>query len=435
MPASVPGPSAAEPTPPVGTSSGMLFRFCLYGFLKNQQYYEPFLILVFREKGLSFLQIGLLVGFREICLNLFEIPSGAVADLYGRRRSMMFSMTAYIVSFAVFALSDSLGLLFAAMLCFSLGSAFRTGTHKAMIFDWLRLQGRTSEKTKIYGYPRSWSKLGSALSVLIAAGLVFYSGTYTSIFWFCIIPYLLNIINFAGYPAELDGERRPIYSFRAVAVLLGQAFRESFANRSLRRLLGESMCFEGMYKAGKDYLQPIVRQTALALPFLVGIADEQKRSALLIGAVFFVLHMLSSVASRHAHRVVDWRGNEDAAARFLWWMDWLLFALLIPMLWLKWNPLVIVAFIALSVLQNFWRPLLVGRVNTHSDPAQGATILSIESQSKSAATMVLAPLLGWAIDAVGAGSFWPVGVAGFVLASVVLLTGRTKSPPAPTLCV
>ncbi|MBT7298324.1 MAG: MFS transporter, partial [Victivallales bacterium] len=60
----------------------MLFRFCLYGFLKNQQYYEPFLILVFREKGLSFLQIGLLVGFREICLNLFEIPSGAVADLY-----------------------------------------------------------------------------------------------------------------------------------------------------------------------------------------------------------------------------------------------------------------------------------------------------------------------------------------------------------------
>ena len=413
----------------------MLFRFSLYGFLKNQRYFEPFLVLIFLEKGLSFFLIGLLIGFREVAVNLLEIPSGAIADLFGRRKSMILSFVAYIASFAVFGLARNIGLLFVAMSLFAVGEAFRTGTHKAMIFDWLRLQGRTSEKTKIYGYTRSWSKLGSALSVLIAAGLVFYSGTYTSIFWFCIIPYLLNIINFAGYPAELDGERRPIYSFRAVAVLLGQAFRESFANRSLRRLLGESMCFEGMYKAGKDYLQPIVRQTALALPFLVGIADEQKRSALLIGAVFFVLHVLSSVASRHAHRVVDWRGNEDAAARFLWWMDWLLFALLIPMLWLKWNPLVIVAFIALSVLQNFWRPLLVGRVNTHSDPAQGATILSIESQSKSAATMVLAPLLGWAIDAVGAGSFWPVGVAGFVLASVVLLTGRTKSPPAPTLCV
>ena len=29
------------------------FRFSLYGFLKNQTYYEPFLILALREKGLS----------------------------------------------------------------------------------------------------------------------------------------------------------------------------------------------------------------------------------------------------------------------------------------------------------------------------------------------------------------------------------------------
>ena len=56
MPVPIPEPAAAESPPPVGMFSGMLFRFCLYGFLKNQQYYEPFLILVFREKGLSFLR-------------------------------------------------------------------------------------------------------------------------------------------------------------------------------------------------------------------------------------------------------------------------------------------------------------------------------------------------------------------------------------------
>ena len=33
----------------------MLARFSAYGFLKNQQYYEPFLMLVFIEKGLSLL--------------------------------------------------------------------------------------------------------------------------------------------------------------------------------------------------------------------------------------------------------------------------------------------------------------------------------------------------------------------------------------------
>ena len=64
-------PSQRDPIP---------FRFSLYGFLKNQTYYEPFLILALREKGLSFFAIGLLIGFRELCVNLFEVPSGAVAS-------------------------------------------------------------------------------------------------------------------------------------------------------------------------------------------------------------------------------------------------------------------------------------------------------------------------------------------------------------------
>ena len=91
----------------------MIFRFSLYGLLKNQRYFEPFLILVFLEKGLTFFQIGLLVAFREVAINLFEIPSGAVADLWGRRRAMIVSFSAYIASFVIFALARDLPMLFA----------------------------------------------------------------------------------------------------------------------------------------------------------------------------------------------------------------------------------------------------------------------------------------------------------------------------------
>ena len=86
----------------------MLLRFCLYGFLKNQRYFEAFLVLAFLEKGLTFFAIGLLIGFREVCINLFEIPSGAVADLHGRRRAMIFSFSAYLVAFAVFTAATAL---------------------------------------------------------------------------------------------------------------------------------------------------------------------------------------------------------------------------------------------------------------------------------------------------------------------------------------
>ncbi|RKU23535.1 hypothetical protein C6500_01335 [Candidatus Poribacteria bacterium] len=211
----------------------MLFRFSLYGFLKNQRYYDPFLILAFLEKDLSFFQIGILIGFREICTNLFEIPSGAVADLYGRRRAMIFSFCAYIASFVTFAVSNSLLLLFGGMFFFGLGDAFRSGTHKAMIFEWLRMQGRSGEQTKVYGYTRSWSQMGSAVSVLIAGGLVFYHGNFTDIFWFSIIPYGLNIVNFLGYPAQLDGNRQSDFSLKAVAHLLGNALKRSVQFSSL----------------------------------------------------------------------------------------------------------------------------------------------------------------------------------------------------------
>ncbi len=149
----------------------MLFRFSIYGLLKNQRYYEPFLILALREKGLSFFQIGILIGFREICINLFEVPSGAVADLYGRRLAMISSFSVYIVSFLLFGWSQSLTLLYGVMLFLAMGDAFRTGTHKAIIFDWLQLEGRGNESTKVYGYTRSWSQIGSATSV-VTAGLV-----------------------------------------------------------------------------------------------------------------------------------------------------------------------------------------------------------------------------------------------------------------------
>ena len=399
----------------------MLFRFSLYGFLKNQRYYENFLYLAFLEKGLSYFAIGILIGFREVCTNLFEIPSGAIADLYGRRRAMIFSFSAYIASFIIFAVSESLFPLFAAMFFYGLGDAFRSGTHKAMIFDWLRLQGRSDEKTKVYGFTRSWSQMGSAVSVLIAGALVFYSGNFVDIFYFSIIPYAMNIVNFFGYPARLDGDRQSEFSLKAVARMLGSALKQSVQFPPLRRLVFEGMGFEGMYKASKDFLQPILKQTAIALPLLL-VLDESKRTALLVAGVYFVLYLLSSFASRNSHQVSDWRGSDEGAARFMWWIDLALFALLIPALWFNWHPAIIVLFIGLAILQNFWRPGLISRFNAQSTPEMSATILSIEAQSKSLATIILAPLLGLLVDSVG--NFSPVGIVGTCIAVAILLAYR-----------
>ena len=378
----------------------MMFRFSLYGFLKNQTYFEPFLILAFLEKDLSFFQIGVLIGFREVCINLFEIPSGAVADIYGRRRSMIFSFFAYIASFLVFALSTSFAALFLAMFAFAIGDSFRTGTHKAMIFEWLRIQGREDERTRVYGVTRSWSKMGSAVSVVVASAFIFTGARYSEIFLLAVIPYALNIVNFMGYPKELEGSRAQDTKIPGVWEHLKNSMRTAFNDKPLRGILVEAMSYEGTYKVAKDYIQPVIKQAALGLALLAAWQQHQ-RVAILVGAAYFVLHLLSSFASRGGHRLVASTGSEEAAAKSLWGATALVYATLAWGLWTGWEFVVIAGFVVLAVLQNFWRPVLISRIDAHSTPEAGATILSVESQGKSVIAMVLAPLIGLCVDAFG----------------------------------
>ena len=84
------------------------------------------------------------------------------------------------------------------------------------------------------------------------------------------------------------------------------------------------------------------------------------------------------------------------------------------------SSLAIAAFVALNVLQNLWRPILTSRIYAEVEPARGATLLSIESQSHRIATVVLAPLFGWLVDT--GGSFAPAAA----LAAAVALAFRLR---------
>lgn len=408
----------------------MLFRFSLYGFLKNQTYFEPFLILFFLEQGLNFFEIGVAMGVGAAVSNLMEIPTGALADLYGRRRCMIASFVIYILSFLILAAGSSYWQLLFAVALVGSADAFRGGIHKAMILDWLRAQGRESERTRIYGYTRSWSKIGSAVSVLIGAALVFVTSNYRMIIYFAIIPYVLNLINLATYPAYLDAVPKQKLSLTAVARHMWQVARESLKHPVLRRLTWETMGFQGVYEAVKDYLQPVLKVTALSLPLFLDLGDKQ-RSALLIGLVYFVLHLLASASSRHSHSVSEWFGSDERASYRIWQIVALAYVALLPALYFKASFIVIPIFVLLACAQNVWRPMLISRFDAHSDPSIGATLLSIESQAASLTTLILAPLLGRIIDlattiegSTTERSFWPIAIVGAIPAIVFSLDRR-----------
>jgi MFS family permease len=404
-----------------------LFRFSLYGFLKNQQYYDPFLMLILlQEKGLSFTMVGVLFGFRELATAVLEVPSGAVADLFGRRRSMLLSFGAYVVSFVAFALGDSVAWLFAAMALFAVGEAFRTGTHKAMILHWLRLEGREAGKTRTYGYTRSWSKVGSFVSMPIAVAVVLVGGRLgwpmSGVFWFCLVPYAIAMVNFLGYPRELEGEREGRATLREVRIHLYRSLREAVRNARLRRVLVESMGYESVHKVvTRYYVQPAVAVLAGGLPVFLSLG-EQGRTAVLIGLVHLPLYLAAVPAARKAHVVARRLGGESGAARRLWVVTAALFLAVTAALAGGLYGLAVAGFVAATLLQNVWRPITVSRVDNETESSAGATMMSIESQVRSVGAMILAPAVGYLVDVMTANPERPaLWVAGLISAIILLL--------------
>ena len=131
------------------------YKFCLYGFFKNLRFFDAFLILFFLEQGLSYIEIGVLYSVKEIVLAIAEIPSGIIADALGRKRILIFSFVTYIGSFIIFYFADGYLLFFSAMLVFNIANAFRTGIHKAMIYQYLNTNNIGEQKIKYYGHTQS----------------------------------------------------------------------------------------------------------------------------------------------------------------------------------------------------------------------------------------------------------------------------------------
>lgn len=380
-------------------------KFQMYGFLKNLRFFEPFLILFFLSSGLSYLQIGILYSIKSIATNILEIPTGVVADLYGRKKSMLFSMISYIISFLIFYFSRSFYLYILAMIFFSFGEAFRTGTHKAMIFQYLKINGMENLKVQYYGATRAASQLGSALNSLIAASIVFVSGNYRTVFFIAILPYILNLINLATYPNELD--KAEVKKTKKQTL---KDFIDAVASWRVLKILLNTSSYSAIFKSLKDYLQPILESFALSIPIFVWL-DDKKRSSIVIGIVYFFLYLLTSYASKNSWKI----GKKSSSFA----LNLTLFVGALSVIFagvsyiFNFYIVSILIFIVLYILENLRRPIAVSYVGDNVESDALASVLSVESQATTLLTAVFSIVLGFFADKLGVGQ--AVSILGIIL--------------------
>lgn len=80
---------------------------------------------------------------------LLELPTGALADLIGRKKSVAISFFVCALAYVLFAYSDSFLLFLLAGMGFGLSDALISGALEALVFDTLKQSGREEEFTEI----------------------------------------------------------------------------------------------------------------------------------------------------------------------------------------------------------------------------------------------------------------------------------------------
>jgi len=379
------------------------YKFCLYGFLKNLRFFEPFLIIFFLQKDLTYIEIASLYAIRAVAINFFEIPSGIIADAFGRRMTLASTFLIYIVSFLLFFIGQGFLLFAAAMLIYALGDAARSGINKAMIVSYLVRTNQSDLRVDYYGHTRSWSQAGSAISSLLAGVLVFFSNNLNIIFLFSIVPYIIDFFIVLSYPKYLDDQQdKPVKISERLRSTFS-LFINAMKHIRLLRTLVNAAIYSGYYKSIKDFIQPFLKSTILVMPFLLMLSDHEKL-AVVLGLTYFLMFMASAIASRNAEKIKTWFGSRTKLLNGTLLIGALLGILsgLMMSYWL-YPILIILLFIILLLLENLRKPSAVAEITITSRDEVHTSVLSVMSQLASIFTAFLVIIIGIVADKYGLG--------------------------------
>jgi MFS family permease len=392
-------------------------KFCLYGFLKNLKFFEPYLyIYLIQVVHLSLFQIGTLFSIRGIIIYLFEVPSGIFADQYGKKTELMICFIFYIASFFFFFLGGSYAIVAVAMIFFGLGEAFRSGTHKAMIYSYLEQKGWFEHKTFVDGRTRSFSLIGSSLSAFAAIFLIIKLPRMQWIFLFSIIPYILDFLLIWSYPSSLNEPIESTISVKKFFTYSIEQLKNVFANKSLRKVVISSSLFDAIFKVLKDYIQPILKDLILISGIYIVVSMEAATQLkIILGLIYGVMYIFSSLVSRNVYRL-NFKFKSDKLMDISFNILGIVFLIMFFAIKTKIMLAVILLYFFLYLLKDGRRPLAVDVFGDYMRREERATVMSIESQVGALFIIMLAPLFGYIADRFGIATlFFIVGLLILVL--------------------
>lgn len=147
------------------------------------------------SRGFSLVELGILEGVFHLTTFIMEIPTGIVADLWGRRLSRLYGRIVFLISLGIMFWSRSFSLQLIGFIITAIGYNLESGAGEALLYDSMKELGIEAQYKKTAGKNNFVDWTGGILSFLIGGYFAVHLG-YTWVFipsmFICIISIILT---------------------------------------------------------------------------------------------------------------------------------------------------------------------------------------------------------------------------------------------------
>jgi predicted MFS family arabinose efflux permease len=263
----------------------------------------PVTVLMLDARGLSIGTIGLIYAVFMVVVGVLELPTGGLADTWGRRPVLILAALADVVGMGMFALANSVPLLLAAQLFLALGQALYSGPLEAWYVDAVHADEPDADVTPGLARGHSAQGLGLGLGALAGGALPHLFGGLPSEGDALLLSFSVPLLVGAGCAlagivaigALLHDPPRtgPAPATGGVVVTMRRAIAISTRNRAVRAVLARF----ALVACGSIAFELIVPIRLSALS-----ADAERAASLY--AVLFTAGMLGSALSANLAPIV-----------------------------------------------------------------------------------------------------------------------------------
>ena len=336
--------------------------------------FMPIIVLFYQDNGLEMQDVFLLQGVYSVAIVLLEIPSGYLADVLGRKQTLIIGSFLGFAGFGIYSLSFGFWGFLAAELTMGIGQSLISGADSALLYDTLKAMDKKDQYLKQEGRMVSVGNFAEAIAGIVG-GLLANISLRTPF-------YAQTAVAFIGIPAALmliepiRQEKLTKMSFGDILSIVRYSLIE---NRQLKWNIFFSAVIGATTLTMAWFVQPYFRHVELPLT--------------LFGVFWSLLNLSVAITSYYAYKVEFRLGQKKMI---------ILIATMIPLLYLILSRIDVVWGIAVLFLFYLIRgvatPVLKEYINRIADSHTRATVLSVRNFVIRVLFAGIGPFLGWYTD-------------------------------------